>query len=62
MLNKTERALGKGNQPNAKKKVKIAEKMLPRMAETTKVKKSLTLLKKFPNKEKEEIEKRDGYA
>ncbi|KAJ0075116.1 hypothetical protein Patl1_34733 [Pistacia atlantica] len=34
--------------------------MFPRMAETAKVKKSLTLSKKFPNKDKDDIEKRDG--
>lgn len=53
------------DKPNAKKKVKIAEKMFPRIAETAKLQISLTLSTKFPNEEEddeEEEEKRDGCA
>lgn len=54
------------NAPNAKKKVKIAEKTLPRTTEIAELTKSLTFATKSPN-EKEEIceaedEERDGYV
>lgn len=44
---------------NAKKKVKIAEKMFPIMADTAKWQASLTLSMKFPNEDEEDEEKRD---
>lgn len=47
---------------NAKKKVKIAEKMFPITADTAKWKVSLTLSKKFTNKDDEEEAKTDGCA
>jgi hypothetical protein len=50
------------NKPNAKKKVKIAENMLPIIAETTKLQTSLTLSTKFPKEHNEDMEKRDGYG
>ena len=50
------------NKPNAKKKVRIAENMLPIIAETTKLQTSLTLSTKFPKEHKEDMEKRDGYG
>lgn len=50
------------NQPNAKKKVKIAEKMFPRIADTAKWKVSLTLRTKFTNKDGEAEAKTDGRA
>lgn len=50
------------NEPNAKKKVKIAEKMFPRIAETAKLQNSLIFSKKFPNENEEDEENRDGCA
>ena len=52
----------KKNQPNAKKKVKIAEKIFPIIAETAKWHASLTLSTKFPKKDDEEGARWDGYA
>lgn len=48
------------NEPKAKQKVKIAEKMFPMIAERAKVQNSLTLWMKFPKKEDEVEEKRKG--
>ncbi|MFS8010359.1 hypothetical protein Hanom_Chr14g01296091 [Helianthus anomalus] len=51
--------------PNAKKKVKIAEKMFPRMAESAEVKKCLSLRSKLWNENDDETgedEGGDGYV
>lgn len=62
-LNKTKKRKEKRkNEPNAKKNVKIAEKMFPITAETAKLQNSLTLSKKLPHKDNDDIEKRAGYA
>lgn len=49
------------NKPNAKKKVKMAEKMLPMMAETAKLQASFTLSTKSPKKGNGDIAKRERY-
>lgn len=50
------------NKPSAKKKVRIAENTLPIIAETTKLKTSLTFSTRFPKEHNEDIEKRDGQG
>ena len=42
--------------------MKIAENMLPMIAETARLQSSLTFSTKFPKEDNEDIEKRDGHG